>query len=110
MIPFTQYMLPNGRRVSTEIDRPPEVEAQAEKVLALGGHVDYAFESEVLTNGMVSLTLADRIEGVDVLIELCPNDLAVPDAVDRLVGRAFAMLEAGELSRVARAAYARDRR
>lgn len=80
MIRFTQYLRPNGIPVTVTIDRPTEIEAKAAKIAARG----YRFECEELTDGTVSLTIADEIEG-DLAIELVPNGPGVPAAVDRLV-------------------------
>jgi len=81
-IPFTQYLLPDGRTAHVEIERSPEVEAQAERFLALGGH----FDAEVLRTGEVSFTAE---VGDDLCaIEVTPNGPAVLAAVDRLVATA----------------------
>lgn len=81
MIPFTQYLRPNGRPVPVEIDRPPEIEAKAEAILAKG----LIFECEHLSNGYASFTISDPEEGVDLAIELCPNGPDVPATIDRLI-------------------------
>lgn len=85
-IPFTQYLLPDGRMRSVDVERPPEIEALAEGYIARGGW----FECEVLTNGDVSLTACwDREDGDnDVEIEIASNGKEVLEAVDRLVRRA----------------------
>jgi len=82
-ISFTQYMRPDGRRVSVTIDRPAEIEALADHFLASGGR----YECEHLTTGHVSLTAVKMVddEMADVEIEVCANGPTVPDAVDRLV-------------------------
>lgn len=80
-IPFTQYLLPNGRRAPTEIERGPEVEAKAREIIAAG----YCFECELLTTGHVSLTIADPLEQEDVAIEVVPNGPGLGEAVDKLV-------------------------
>jgi len=85
-IVFTQYLRPDGRRTMTEIDRPPEIEALALKIAAAGGR----FESEHLTTGHASLTVAYL--GDDIAIEVCRNGPEVPAAVDRLVRNAAAKL------------------
>jgi hypothetical protein len=82
-IPFTQYLRPDGRRRPTEIDMPGEVEALAHKFIGAGGR----FESEELMTGHVSLTAVHTVEDEpqDIVIEVCANGPAVPDAVERLV-------------------------
>lgn len=82
MIPFTQYLLPDGRRQTITIERSPEIEAKAATIIAAG----LRFETEVLSDGAtVSLTVSDPVEEEDVAIELVPNGPGIPDAVDRLV-------------------------
>lgn len=82
-IPFTQYLLPNGRRQRTEVDRPAEIEAIARRFIDAGGR----YECEVLTTGQVILTAVMDLEGEpqDVEMEICGNGPKVMDATDRLV-------------------------
>jgi len=80
MIPFTQYKLPDGRRVEISIERPTSVAEKARQIIDAG----YVFECEVLTTGDVSLTITDPEEG-DLAFQVCANGEAVPGAVDRLV-------------------------
>lgn len=90
MILFTQYLRPDGEKRSVEIDRPAEIEAMAEAFIKAGGY----FECEELTTGHVSLTAGhpDCEEG-DCAIELVPNGVEVPNAVDRLVKKACEWLK-----------------
>ncbi len=85
-IPFTQYVLPNGRRREESIERPAEIEELAQRFIASGGR----FECEILTTGHVSLTAVKEIddEPQDVEIVLCQNGPGILDAVDRLVRQA----------------------
>jgi uncharacterized protein with GYD domain len=87
-IPFTQYMMPDGRRVPVSIERPKDVEAIAQRFIDAGGR----FECEMLSTGEISLTAVCEIDGEeqDACIELCGNGPAVPEAVDRLVRAAIA--------------------
>lgn len=80
-IQFTQYLLPNGKRKLTSIERPQNVWEEAEEILKAG----YRFECEMLTTGHVSLTIAGK--NTDVEIEICRNDAEVPKAVDRIITR-----------------------
>jgi len=80
-IPFTQYLRPDGRRRSVEIERPEDIERKALQIIQAG----YVFECEHLTTGHASFTIADPVKGEDVAIEVVPSGPAVPDAVDRLV-------------------------
>ena len=81
-IPFTQYLLPDGRKRYELVDRPQEIEDIANSFIANGGK----FECEILTTGHVSFTACkfDR----DVEIEICTNGPDVLEAIDRLVRRA----------------------
>jgi hypothetical protein len=89
MIPFTQYLRPNGRKRAAEIDRSPEIEQLAHEFIDRGGY----FECEELTTGHASLTAGHSdAETGDVAIEVVVNGPDVPDAVDRLVRNASAWL------------------
>lgn len=81
-IPFTQFMRPDGRPVQVSIDRPDDIVAKAQSIIARG----YRFECEALTDGHVSLTITDEENG-DLDIEVVPNGSEVPTAVDRLIER-----------------------
>lgn len=84
-IPFTEYVLPNGRKAQIEITRPAEIGVRARSIIAAG----YRFEIETLTTGKVSLTIVDadpEADDPDVAIELCAKEDVGP-AVDRLVSR-----------------------
>ena len=84
-IPFTQYMRPDGRKVSVIIERDGEIEALANAFISAGGW----YEVEHLTTGHASLTACmNTDEGPDdIEIEVVPNGPGVGDAVDRLVQR-----------------------
>jgi len=93
-IPFTQYLLPDGRTTEVTINRPEAVEKQARVVSEHG----WRFECELLTTGDVSLTVFDPTKGEDVAIELVPNGPLVPPAVDRLVGQAVKLVHDAQSS------------
>ena len=78
-IPFTQYLLPDGRRREISIDRSPGIEALALKFIEGGGR----YEAECLTTGEVSLTAHKNDE--DIAIVICPNGPAIEEQVDELV-------------------------
>jgi hypothetical protein len=87
-IPFTQYVLPHGRKREETIERPAEIEALADKFIAAGGR----YECEILTTGEVSFTAVfcdDDGDEQDVEIEICANGPAVCDAVDALVRKSI---------------------
>jgi len=79
-VPFTQYLLPDGRRTQVLIDMPEEVEGIARRFIASGGR----YECEILTTGDVSITKRRGEEG-DVAIAVCPNGPEVPANVDKVV-------------------------
>lgn len=90
-IPFTQYLLPNGRTKTIHISRPEQIADKADAILAQG----YRFECELLTTGDVSLTIVqdwDADDDGDVAIEVCRNSSGIPDAVDRMIERFHATL------------------
>ena len=69
-ITFTQYCLPNGKRIKQVFDGfSPEIDAIAARFIASGGK----YECETLTTGEISLTAVKDIgEGEDdVAIVLC---------------------------------------
>jgi hypothetical protein len=80
-IAFTQYLRPSGRRETVRIDRPDEIAAKAQRILAAG----FCFECEVLMDGHVSFTIAGDED--DVEIEVVPNGPDVPAAIDRMINR-----------------------
>jgi hypothetical protein len=82
-IPFTQYLMPDGRAKQVSIDRPDEIAAKAQQIIAKG----YRFECEMLSDWQtISLTITDPDEG-DVEIEVVENGPDVPLAVDRMIER-----------------------
>jgi len=84
MIPFTQYLLPDGRTRPEEIDRSPEIEAMACALIADG----CVFEIEMLSTGEISLEV---LHGAQSLAgRVCANGPAVPKAVDAIVREAHA--------------------
>jgi len=80
-IPFTQFLMPDGRQKPISIKRPKDVVDKALSIIAAGGR----FTAEVLGTGAVSLAL--ELEGDDYDLELLDNGPGVPDAVDALVER-----------------------
>lgn len=82
MIPFTQYLLPDGRKKSTFIGVHMDVADRARSIAAKG----LAFECELLTTGQVSLTITDPEKG-DLDIRVVPNGPGVREAVEEMVRR-----------------------
>lgn len=92
-VPFTQFMMPDGRKVKVSIEMSNEIEQLARKFIIAGGW----FECEMLSDKtMVSLTACwHRPDGDnDVESELVPNGPEVPKAVERLIRRAAAFADA----------------
>lgn len=70
----------NGMKVPFTIDRPANIVAAADAIIAAG----FWFESEILSNTQVAISITDKTKDWD--IEIC-NNLPVPifKAVDKLV-------------------------
>lgn len=81
-IPFTQFILPNGRRKEVLIDRPQPIYDKAMLIINAG----YRFECEILMSGTVSLTITTDDDDIgDVAIKLCPNNIAVLASIDAMI-------------------------
>lgn len=82
-IPFTQFLMPDGRQERVFIDRPDDIAANATIIFAAG----YRLECEMLSDYRTcSFTVTNDDEDFD--IEQAPNGPGVVDAVDRLINRA----------------------
>jgi len=82
-IPFTQFLMPDGRKRKQWIKRPREIEAQAFALIKQHG---VSFEMELLSDyETVSFTTQIDSQDEPLAIELCKNGPPVPDAIDRLV-------------------------
>lgn len=87
-IPFTQFKMPHGHEVCVTIDRSRAIEGKALTLMEAG----YRFEIEMLMTGDVNM---ECIRGEDCIAgELCTNGPAVPEAVDRMIERAYLVLTA----------------
>ena len=96
-VPFTQYLLPDGRKRPNVIDLPDELAAPVKALLEAG----CVFEVEILSagdpftgmtheSGAVSLTCE---RGEDILAaEIVPNGPGVKEAVIRMIKEAYGML------------------
>jgi hypothetical protein len=80
VIPFTQFMRPDGRRRATGIDVADDVAGKARKLIADG----LTFECEVLVTGEASFTITDPSEG-DLDIRVVPNGPGVREAIEEMV-------------------------
>lgn len=81
MIPFTQYLLPDGKKRTVYIMMPDETEDQAQKLIDFGCH----FDIEILTTGLVSMTC--EMDDATLGIEICTNGPAIDTAITNLVSR-----------------------
>ncbi len=93
-IPFTQFLLPHGRRTPVTFDASPDLEALAAELLAAG----YRFEVEVLRTGHVHLDCCGpSLDGEGdgpIALEVCPNGPPVVAAVEHVVRDAHAAWKA----------------
>lgn len=80
-IPFTQYLLPSGRKVAISIERSKDIYDKAVDIIKAG----YRFEIEMLTNGLIHMTITDNDDDQDC--EIVNNGPEVPIAVDRMIIR-----------------------
>lgn len=98
-IPFTQYLMPDGRKASVRIDRPAEIEAKAQQIIGQG----YRFEIEMLQTGDVSMEIVKDVADPDIddslAGEVCHNGptegarLGVPESVDKMINDACKLLK-----------------
>lgn len=78
-IPFTQFLMPDGRRTQVTIDRPEAVATLARGLIDQGCR----FEIEMLSTGDVSM---ECLKGERCLSgKLCPNGPLVPKMVDEMI-------------------------
>ena len=87
-IPFTQFLFPDGAPRAMLVDRSVDIATKADAVIKRGGR----FEIEVLSNGVVSMTVEHRDHEIPVAIQLSPNGPPVLEAVDVLVMQAWERL------------------
>jgi hypothetical protein len=78
-IPFTQYLLPDGRTKAVYFETDEEVGEKAKALLEKGCH----FDVEILTTGVVSLT-CEKDENL-LAIELYENEAGSEKYVKQLV-------------------------
>lgn len=89
LVEFTQFVLPNGNRKRTWIDRPKPVADKANALQVVGVRL----EIEVLTSGMVNMEamvcLPDRLDDKILSGKLVANGPDVPGKVDELIEDAY---------------------
>jgi hypothetical protein len=82
-ITFTQFLLPAGRRVTTEIERSDPIADKAAELVAAGCRL----EIEMLTTGEISMAVEH--DEATWAIEITPNGPEVPIGVDKIICDAY---------------------
>ena len=67
LIPFTQYMLPNGRQVATFFECEKGLDSKVREILDAG----FRFTCEILSTGKIAVYISDEEEGF--ALEVCAN-------------------------------------
>ena len=81
-IPFTEYMLPNGRRkINHYITEDEEVFSKALQLIG----ANYSFTVELLRTGEVSVCIVDNQEEEDVVIKVARNNAELVATVDAMI-------------------------
>ena len=90
-IPFTQYLLPDGRKEARTVEVSDEIAAMAQKFIAAGG----AYTCEMLRTGEVSLAAEYTVDGerMDIACTVCLNGVLVTEAVDDIVRESVNFIE-----------------
>ena len=88
-IPFTQYLLPDGRKKEIEIERPKDIYKKAMSIIEAG----YWFEIEVLSTGHINMTISDDEDDYDM--EIAINALGVSLAVDKMINHFYNSMKKG---------------
>lgn len=93
-IPFTQYMLPDGRPQSVGVPVPDGKGDMVDAILDAGAY----FDAEVLLTGEVSFTCEIEPEDADEVQvlshQVCPNGPEVTTAIELLVTGAYVQIAA----------------
>lgn len=85
-IPFTQFLMPDGRQKSVEIDRPEPIATLAKGLIDQGCR----FEIEMLQTGEISMEVMRH--GKPITGEICANGPDVPRRVDKMIQDAVVAL------------------
>lgn len=80
IIPFTQYLLPNGRRINVEFTGATQESFDKAQLIM---EATFRFEIEVLNNGMVSATISDHND--DYAQVICANGPEIDDAINKMI-------------------------
>lgn len=79
MVPFTQYLRPNGQPVPQEIEVDRNLDSKVQAILSRG----LTFECEVLTTGEISMTITSKEQ--DEAITICQNGPEVRPALEKMI-------------------------
>lgn len=91
MIPFIRAF-PDGHQVLSEIERPSDIQALANRFIAHGGRYLVAVLSDEEVR-LVAATMGRDGETVEMASEVTANGPAILDAVDRLVRNSLVNLD-----------------
>jgi len=80
-IPYTRYVLPNGRKVHETLLVSADTFDKAAEILNSG----LVFEAEILTTGEVSFTIVDPVEEIDLDILVAANDENLLPKVEEMI-------------------------
>lgn len=82
-IPFTQYLMPDGRKQAVDIERPEEIEKMAQDIINKG----HRFECEMLGDYQTCSFTISAIDPnePDVAITLARNGPNVPIKIDEMI-------------------------
>ncbi len=83
-VKVVQYLRPDGRKVEMETDIDVAHRAAYERMRARGWNL----AAEVLGMGVISITVEDRLRGVDICIKLARNGPEVPKAIGEVLEEA----------------------
>lgn len=87
MIPFVQFLRPDGRVRNMEFEAAPKTSALAQQAIKRG----VRFEIEELTTGEISMEA--MLDDECLASELCANGPPVVEAVGRLVWNAYSRFQ-----------------
>lgn len=97
IIPFTQFLRPDGRRMPVSIDTqegPETFSEEADELVQKLLDAGCKFEIEQLTTGMINMDCQTKSSEL-LAQELCENGPAVIEAIQKLVLAAHLQLEIG---------------
>ena len=96
-VEFTQYLLPDGQKVSNPFLTTAKIGKLADDIIKAG----YRFEVEILRTGDISATIVGKLsdskeEEGDVVMKVMPNNPFVGSKVDAMIREFHMQLFPGE--------------